>query len=340
MVITSSEATASAARRQYTTRITQYWHPIATVEEITEAPQRFVLLGRPLAVFRDAVGIVVLNDLCIHRGAPLSQGWIENGHLTCPFHGWQYNRDGICTRIPALPDDAPIPRAARVPTFQVAEQYGIVWVSLEEPVAPIPSYPNDENTDPAYQRFFVSRLVWQTSAGRAVENSVDISHFPYVHPHILGDPEHPEVPQYEVHDYAEGVWYRTPREGYVPAGQERPKGFTEYRHAFPFSMFLTNHNEDEDRTSVLGVFYSPTGPKETISFRVVYRNFQPTIDREDEVMGIMHVLDQDRDILEQIRPEEIPVSLRDELHIKAPDAASIAFRRWIETVDMLDLAPV
>ncbi len=105
-------------------------------------------------------------------------------------------------------------------------------------------------------------------------------------------------------------------------------------------MFLTNHNEDEQRTSVLGVFYSPTGPKETTAFRVVYRNFQPTADREDEVMGIMRVLDQDRDILEKIRPEEIPVSLRDELHIKAPDAASIAFRKWIETVDMLDLAPV
>lgn len=91
---------------------------------------------------------------------------------------------------------------------------------------------------------------------------------------------------------------------------------------------------------MLGVFYSPTGPKVTRFFRVVYRNFQPTVDREDEVMSIMRVLDQDRDILEQIRREEIPVSLRDELHIKAPDAASIAFRKWIELVDMLDLTPM
>lgn len=321
------------------TRITQYWHPVATSEDITGEPQRVTLLGRHLAVYRDEQGVIALNDVCIHRGAALSKGWVEGGQLVCPFHGWSYDRGGACMRIPALPKDAAIPRAARVPSFHTAEKYGIVWVALEEPVAPIPSYPTGEDTNPEYQRFFVATLDWNTSAGRAVENSVDISHFPYVHPHILGDPEHPEVPQYDVHEYAEGVWYRTHREGYVPEGQQRPGGFTEYRHAFPFSMFLTNANED-GRISCIGVFYSPTGPKVTRSFRVIYRNFQPTLERQDEVMAIMSVLDQDRDVLETIRPEEIPTSLRDELHIKVPDAASIAFRRWIEGVDMLDLAPV
>lgn len=322
-----------------TTRITQYWHPVAVSDEITDQPRRVTLLGRHLAIFRHEHGVTALNDVCIHRGAALSKGWLENGQLTCPFHGWQYGTEGICTRIPALPKDAAIPRAARVPAFQVAEKYGIVWVALEGPVAPIPSYPNGEDTDPEYQRFFVAELTWNTSAGRAVENSVDISHFPYVHPLILGDPEHPEIPHYDVHEYNGGVWYRTHREGYVPEGELRPGGFTEYRHAFPFSMFLTNANDD-GRISCIGVFYSPTGPKVTNSFRVIYRNFEPTLERGDEVMAIMSVLDQDRDVLETIRPEEIPVSLRDELHIKVPDAASIAFRRWIESVDMLDLAPV
>lgn len=321
------------------TRISQYWHPIAASDEITDQPQRYVLLGRPLVAFRDAAGVAVLNDLCIHRGAALSKGWLEEGKLTCPFHGWQYNRDGTCVRIPALGAGAAIPRAARIPAYHVAEKYGIVWVALEDPVAPIPSYPQGEDTNPDFQRFFVAKLVWNTSAGRAVENSVDISHFPYVHPGILGDPEHPETPHYELHTYAEGVWYRTHREGYVPPGQPRPGGFTEYRHAFPFSMFLTNA-DDDGRVSCLGVFYSPTGPKVTTSFRVVYRNFAPSVEREDEVMAIMHVLDQDREVLETVRPEEIPTSLREELHIRVPDAASIAFRRWIETVDMLDLAPI
>jgi phenylpropionate dioxygenase-like ring-hydroxylating dioxygenase large terminal subunit len=73
---------------------------------------------------------------------------------------------------------------------------------------------------------------------------------------------------------------------------------------------------------------------------VIYRNYQPALDREDEIERILGVLDQDREALESVRPEQIPVSLREELHLKVPDAASIAFRRWIESVDMLDLAPV
>src|SRR4051812_45311805 len=120
--MTATAATATSATPKHTTRITQYWHPIAGVDEITDQPQRFVLLGRPLVAFRDDDGIAVLNDLCIHRGAPLSKGWIENGTITCPFHGWQYDRHGVCTRIPALPEGSPIPRAARIPAFQVAEQ--------------------------------------------------------------------------------------------------------------------------------------------------------------------------------------------------------------------------
>jgi phenylpropionate dioxygenase-like ring-hydroxylating dioxygenase large terminal subunit len=321
------------------TRISQYWHPVAAVDDITDQPQRLELLGRGLVAFRDEQGVAVLNDVCIHRGAALSKGWIENGRLTCPFHGWQYDRAGACQRIPALPQGAAIPRAARVRAFQVAERYGLVWVALEEPIAPIPSYPDGADTNPEFQRFDVGELVWQTSAGRAVENSMDISHFPYVHPYILGDPELPQPPVYDVQPYDEGIWYRTPREGYVPAGQERPDGFTEYRHAFPFSMFLTN-SDAAGRASVLGVFYSPVAAKVTRAWRIVFRNFQPGLDRADEITRILHVLDQDREALESVRPEEIPVSLREELHLKVPDAASIAFRRWIETVDMLDLAPV
>ena len=321
------------------TRITQYWHPVAAVADVTDQPQRFTLLGRGLVAFRDEQGVAVLNDVCIHRGAALSKGWIENGRLTCAFHGWQYDRAGVCQRIPALPAEAAIPRAARVPAFQVVERYGLVWVALEDPVAPLPAYPYGEDSDAAFTRNELGKLVWQTSAGRAVENSMDISHFPYVHPFILGDPQQPRPPVYEVRPSEQGILYRTEREGYVPEGQQRKAGHTEYHHAFPFCMFLKN-DEGDGRSSTVGVFYSPTAAKVTTAWRILYRNYAPRLDREEEIERIMGVLDQDREALESVRPEEIPVSLREELHLKVPDAASIAFRRWIESVDMLDLAPV
>jgi len=38
-------------------------------------------------------------------------------------------------------------------------------------------------------------------------------------------------------------------------------------------------------------------------------------------------MEQDRVIVESQRPEEIPTDLRDELHLKVPDASGIAYRR-------------
>lgn len=52
------------------------------------------------------------------------------------------------------------------------------------------------------------------------------------------------------------------------------------------------------------------------------------------VANYLYILEQDRRVVESIRPEEIPASLKDELHIRVPDLASIAYRRWLGTVDM------
>jgi hypothetical protein len=44
------------------------------------------------------------------------------------------------------------------------------------------------------------------------------------------------------------------------------------------------------------------------------------------------VMEQDRRIIESQRPEEIPVDLREELHLKVPDAPTIAFRRVLNRI--------
>jgi hypothetical protein len=51
------------------------------------------------------------------------------------------------------------------------------------------------------------------------------------------------------------------------------------------------------------------------------------------VANYLYVLEQDRRVVESIRPEEIPASLKEELHIRVPDLASIPYRLWLGTVD-------
>ncbi len=86
------------------------WHVVAYARELTPGtllPTR--LLGRDLVAWRDAEGQAhVWEDLCIHRGARLSKGWITENTVVCPYHGWRYNGSGACVLIPSAPG-LPIP---------------------------------------------------------------------------------------------------------------------------------------------------------------------------------------------------------------------------------------
>src|SRR4051812_553631 len=105
----------------------QFWHPIATVDEVhTDRPTRFTLLGENLVAFKTDDGVSVMKDLCIHRGSALSLGKIIDGTLECVYHGWRYDGTGRCVRIPALAPDAPIPGKAKALTYPVREYSGLV----------------------------------------------------------------------------------------------------------------------------------------------------------------------------------------------------------------------
>ena len=59
-------------------------------------------LGRELVIFRGEDGRArVLDAYCPHLGAHLGVGGrVVDNELRCPFHGWQFDGEGTCTRIP------------------------------------------------------------------------------------------------------------------------------------------------------------------------------------------------------------------------------------------------
>ena len=128
------ESNACGARPKATSEaLCQYWHPVARSTEVTDKPVKVKLLDQPLALWRSNGQIAAFYDLCVHRGTPLSLGWLDNGELVCAYHGWRYGADGSCTRIPSLPPDRSIPAKARASSFKAEERYGLIWVCLGEP---------------------------------------------------------------------------------------------------------------------------------------------------------------------------------------------------------------
>ena len=69
----------------------RYWHPVIPASELTpEKPKRRVrLLGEDLVIFRDPDGSYgLVAEQCAHRGCSLYYGFLEDGGIRCPYHGW------------------------------------------------------------------------------------------------------------------------------------------------------------------------------------------------------------------------------------------------------------
>lgn len=171
------------------------WHVVARAEDLNaDKPRPMRLLGEELVLWRDGSGQVhAWKDYCGHRGARLSLGAVRQGELECPYHGWRFDANGRCTRVPAHPDQAPPPSDRLVFRHHATEHHGLIWVSLGEPGRPLPVFP--EWSDGTFRKVFAGPYVYRSNALRAVENFLDASHFPFVHAHLNGDPQAPEALQ-------------------------------------------------------------------------------------------------------------------------------------------------
>jgi phenylpropionate dioxygenase-like ring-hydroxylating dioxygenase large terminal subunit len=316
-----------------------FWHPIATVDEIDEQPQRFTLLDDFVVAFRDENGVAAFRDLCIHRGAALSRGWVRNGNLVCPYHGWQYDRSGACVKIPSRPADAPIPKAARAQAYNVREKYGLVWVAIDEPRAEVPLFPGDVYDQPGWKSFISYREIWKTSAARAVENFMDFSHFPYVHNGLLGTEDTAEIAPYTVEKLDNGLHYwleqEEPSDLYGAGGTQKVR--YEYTLVVPFTIHLKKVEIGSGRETIITQFTLPRTMNTTELFVLIVRNHSH--DEPDNKFGDFTniIMEQDRPVVESQRPEELPDSLREELHIKVPDAASILYRQRLASLAKVEV---
>ena len=75
-----------------------------------------------VGIFHNADGLFALDNFCPHRGAPLHDGMVTDGTVTCPWHQWQFQlSDGACKNIPNI----------RVTTYPVEVRDGVIWVNME-----------------------------------------------------------------------------------------------------------------------------------------------------------------------------------------------------------------
>jgi vanillate O-demethylase monooxygenase subunit len=311
-----------------------FWHPVVYSADLTDRPHGVVLLDQRLVVARLGGTAVVWDDLCRHRGTALSLGWVEGDRLRCAYHGWTYDQTGTVVEVPARPELSGKLRVS-VPRYPVVESGGLVWTCLEpEPTFPVPEFP--EYSDPSFRVVSGPVYDWRCSAPRRLENFVDFAHFAWVHEGILGSRDHPEVAEHEV--WREGPELRffqkviEPNQGTTKDDLGLPDPFLEVENTYRLTMPLTIYLDRKfpgDNRYILVMTASPVGAKLTRSFWFIGRNYALGKPDEEFVRFEDVILGQDQPVVQSQRPEELPVDLSAELHVRGADKVSLEYRRWL-----------
>lgn len=172
------------------------WLPVASVSGLDQTlPNQIEIVGEKYVVWKspesqtsdkndDPSTWNIMKDICSHRFAPLSQGRIDKstGCIECPYHGWQFDHVGQCTRIPQLEPAKSIPKAASVISYPVKLLGDILFAFLpiDDGISYYPTIPEEMSAMISnISSFFVRELPY--SFDFVLENFMDPAHIPYAH---------------------------------------------------------------------------------------------------------------------------------------------------------------
>ena len=159
------------------------WYVVAKSIEVGKGRVTPVkALNKKLVLWRGEDGKVrCTEDLCPHRGAPLSLGVVIGNHLSCHYHGVTVDGEGKIVSVPALPKCA---LEGRRPTKsyaveELADGIFVYFPSAAHP-DPLPFTPPPALADPKVAKFLCT-YTWDANWRYLLDNLLDPMHGTYLH---------------------------------------------------------------------------------------------------------------------------------------------------------------
>ncbi|MDE0454467.1 MAG: aromatic ring-hydroxylating dioxygenase subunit alpha [Gammaproteobacteria bacterium] len=318
-----------------------FWYPAVESGKLEGAPLKRRMLGQDFVLWRDEDGQAhCLSNTCCHRGGSLGDGVVEDSCVQCPYHGWRFNGDGQCVRVPSIGMKARPPGRARVDSYPVTERYGLVFCFLGDlddserpPILEIPEW-GQEGWQPTLQYF-----EWEVEYRRAVENGIDPAHNEFVHDThgMKGEDENYRVSDLDIRETDWGTGFYN--EVYAPPLPERrmreSSKVTENStitvgtgHHGPASVW-THINPSPVMKIYQYLYRVPIDEVLTGLYMVTMRNFMQDEAHDETIMKRNeYVAFQDRDILLLLHPKLAPrTSAKDML--MPSDYAVGRYRQWL-----------
>ena len=305
-----------------------FWYVAEQSEKLTKKPIRRKMLGQHFVLFRDESGKArCLSDVCIHRGGSLSAGKVANNCIQCPYHGWHFDGNGICQRIPSLGKEAKIPKRAKIDSYPTKEIYGLIFCFLGDipdkercPILEVKEY-DWENWRTTTQHF-----QFDIDYKRSIENGIDGAHNEFVHPThgFSGEDDDYKSPPIDMKltEWGTGFFNKV----YAPPLKEKKMRKASGRDVnavveagtghHGISMLWTYIHPTPEILIHQYVFETPIDETSTSIYLINTRNFLTDSKDDERVMERNQVVAfQDRDVLANISPVLTPNKINNEFFV-------------------------
>ena len=212
------------------------------------------------------------------------------------------------------------------------ERYGHLWTTFGTPSSDLFRIPEAEA--PGRRLVDCGAVRVKCSPLRAVENFLDIAHFPFVHTDILGAEPHTEVERYDVkiREDVDEVW-ATKVKFFQPQAAKSAEGgiTTEYMYRVPAPTCAVLYKTCPPRPGewdIITLFVQPLDEElcEVWPWMALYDDASA---QADLVSFQQMIFVQDRSILENQIPSKLPLDPGMETPTQA-DLTSVAYRRWLK----------
>lgn len=206
----------------------RYWQPIAAAVELDNAwTKRVRLLGEDLVLFKDRQGRRgLIAEQCPHRRASFAHGIPTADGIRCPYHGWEFNREGKCLSQPNEPDNCTFRDKVSTDAYPVEELGGLLFAYLGP--LPAPLLPRFDGFVAEGAIRMMGRALLPINWLQIMENSVDPIHTEWLHGH-----------HYEFQKEQEGIKVA------ISARHEKID-FREFEYGITKHRLLAGHSEDSD----------------------------------------------------------------------------------------------
>ena len=235
-----------------------------------------------------------------------------------------------------------IPPLAHLTTaWGVEKRYGLIWVALDEPVAPLPEIRRWH--DPALGHAPMPRQLWGASAGQMTDNFLDVAHFPFTHLDTIGNPDEIEIHDFEIErgDWSFDATYRHTARLLSESAEAGAATASVVERVMRFRCFAPHHLEllieyGPDGDLLLLFFHQPVDATTTGLYCVILAEniADGRMSADEQISFQLRVAAEDRAMLERLEPKAIPLDPGVEVHTRA-DRPTVELRRLLAEVAAL-----